>query len=58
MRTKQAVKYFGSQAKLAKALNIHRSAVNRWGDIVPIKRAWTIERLSKGKVAFRIGDYR
>lgn len=58
MKTVQAVKYFGSEAKLAKALNINRSAVHRWGEVVPIKRAWTIERLSKGKVAFGIRDYR
>ena len=58
MRTKQAIKYFGSQAAVARACGIDRSAVNRWGDVVPIKRAWRLERLSKGRIAMRIGDYR
>lgn len=58
MRTKQAIKYFGSQAAVARAAGVNRSAVHRWGDVVPIKRAWVLERKSKGKVAMRIGDYR
>ena len=58
MRTKQAIKHFETQARLAKALGINRSAVNRWGEIVPLKRAWTINRLSGNKVKMRIGDYR
>jgi hypothetical protein len=58
MRTEQAVKYFESKAKVARALGINRSAVTRWGDVVPIKQAWKLERLSKGKLAMRLADYR
>lgn len=58
MRTKQAIKHFGSQTRVADILGINRSAVNRWGEVVPIKRAWELERLSKYKLSMRIGDYR
>jgi len=58
MQTKQAIKYFGSKAKVAKALKISRAAVTRWGEVVPIKKAWKINRISGDKVKMRIGDYR
>ncbi len=58
MRKKQVVKHFGGITKAAQALNISRQAVSKWPDIVPIKQAWKIERLTGGKVAFRINDYR
>jgi len=37
-----AVKMFGSQAKLAKALGISRAAVAQWGDTVPQLQAFRI----------------
>lgn len=58
MKTDQAVKYFGNKSKLAKVLGINRSAVTRWGDVVPINQAWKIERITGGKVPFRISDYK
>ena len=41
---RQAVKWFGSQAKLARALGISRAAVFNWADDEPIPqlRAMTI----------------
>ena len=58
MKTDQAIKYFGNKNKLAKVLGLNRSTVGRWGDIVPINQAWKIERITGGKVPFRIADYR
>ncbi len=58
MRTEQAVKHFESKAKVARALGITRSAVTRWGAVVPIKQAWKLERKSGGKLAMRLRDYR
>ena len=58
MKTKQVVKYFGTKMAVAEVLGINRSAVTRWGDIVPINQAWKIERITGGKVPFVINDYR
>ena len=59
MRVEQAVKHFGSKAKVAQALGIHRSLVGRWKDgVVPINHAWNLRTKSKGKLAMRLADYR
>jgi DNA-binding transcriptional regulator YdaS (Cro superfamily) len=52
MHKYKAVKLFGSDYRLAKALGIHRSAVSRWGRIVPELRARQIADLSAGKLTF------
>ena len=58
MKKKTAIKYFKGVTNTARALNISKQAVSQWPDIVPIQQAWKIERISKGKVAFAINDYK
>ena len=48
MKTTDAIEYFGTQAKLAKALNITKGAVSQWGDNVPAHRALQLEKLTGG----------
>jgi DNA-binding transcriptional regulator YdaS (Cro superfamily) len=48
MLKKDAVKFYGSPAKLAQALKIHRSAVKRWTKWVPLVRALQLERMTSG----------
>ncbi|ABE56543.1 conserved hypothetical protein [Shewanella denitrificans OS217] len=48
MKTKQAISYFGNKLKLAKALNVSKSAISQWGEDVPELRAYQIERLTRG----------
>lgn len=48
MRTKDAIKRWGSAAALAKALGISRQSVHEWGPEVPELRAYQIEVLSDG----------
>ena len=50
MKTKDAIKHFGNKAKLAKALNISKSAITQWPDDVPALRAFQIERLTDGQL--------
>lgn len=50
MKTKAAIRYFGSQAELARALGIKRASVCGWGETVPLARQYQIERLTKGKL--------
>ena len=45
MRKSEAIKLFGSQAKLAKALGISRASVSEWGPEIPELRAFQIQEL-------------
>ncbi|MEL4429846.1 Cro/CI family transcriptional regulator [Shewanella mangrovisoli] len=53
MKTKDAISHFGNKSKLAKALNISKSAIAQWGSDVPELRAFQIERLTDG--ALKVG---
>jgi hypothetical protein len=50
MLKRDAVKFYGSEAQLAKALRIHRSAVFRWSRWVPLVRAVQLEQLTAGRL--------
>ncbi len=50
MRTIDAIKHYKTEYQLAKELDISRQAVSKWGDLVPIARAYEIERISGGAV--------
>lgn len=50
MKTQDAIKHFGSGRKLAAALGIWPTAVSQWGDKVPPRRAYELERLTGGKL--------
>ena len=58
MKVTDAAEHYGSKAALARKLGVKRSTVTKWGEIVPIKHAWIVQRKSHGRVALRIGDYR
>lgn len=51
MKTENAINYFGSASKLAKALGISRHAIYQWGDDVPELRALQLEKMTSGKLA-------
>lgn len=50
MLTKDAIKFYRTKYKIAKALGVSRQYVYQWGDVVPFRCASKIERLSKGVV--------
>ena len=50
MRTKAAIKKFGSAANLARALGISRQSIHDWGDEVPQGRAYQLEVLTNGEL--------
>jgi DNA-binding transcriptional regulator YdaS (Cro superfamily) len=60
MKVDQAVKYYKTQKKLAKVLNITESSVSQWkarGGIIPIKIALRLTAMTKGKIPLRLEDY-
>lgn len=50
MKTIDVIKYFGSAAKVARAIKISRSAVCQWGEEVPPLRAYQIREVAPGIV--------
>lgn len=50
MKKQNAIKHFGGVSKLAAALGILHSAVSQWGENVPVRRAFEIERITNGEL--------
>ena len=62
MKVDQAVKYFGTQRKVAEVLGLHEAAVSRWitrgNGIVPIKHIIALKDMSYGELDLVMDDYR
>ncbi|WP_129141497.1 Cro/CI family transcriptional regulator [Modicisalibacter coralii] len=50
MKTKAAIEHFGTASAVARALGITPHAVIQWGDVVPIRRQYELERITKGEL--------
>jgi plasmid maintenance system antidote protein VapI len=60
MKIDQAVKHFGSQARLAETLGITDSAISRWkerGVIIPIKTAIRLYDMTGHELDLHLRDY-
>ena len=62
MKFDDAVKYFGNQRKMAKALGLTESAVSLWGSrdsgIIPMKHIVKLKDMSNGELDLNMDDYR
>jgi len=52
MLKKVVVAHFGGISKTALALSISHPAVCRWGEVIPEKQAFVIERITKGHLKY------
>ncbi len=50
MKKQDAITYFGGAGKLASALGILHSAVSQWGEDIPMRRAFELERITDGQL--------
>ncbi|MCL5501271.1 Cro/CI family transcriptional regulator [Escherichia coli] len=57
MITQDAIDYFGSKARLAKAAGVSQPAVSRWGKLVPEKRAARLSLMTDGQLIYDPGEY-
>lgn len=48
MKSKHAIRHFGTQAAVAAVLGLSRAAVNKWADVVPLESARALEILTGG----------
>jgi transcriptional repressor of cell division inhibition gene dicB len=50
MTTYQAVRYYGTQMKLANALGIRQGSVSDWGEYPPALRQLQLQQITKGRL--------
>lgn len=50
MKKSDVINFFGSSSKLAKFLNIERTAVYQWGDTIPENRQYELEVKTNGEL--------
>ena len=48
MKTQDAIQHFGSQVKVAEALQINQASVSKWHEYPPDDRQLQIERITLG----------
>ena len=57
MRKSEVIEHFGGVSKTASVLGISPPAVCRWGEVIPQKQAFVIERITKGKLKYDASLY-
>lgn len=57
MKTDDAIHYFGTAAAVARALQISKSAVSQWGELVPLATAARLERITNGALELDLNAY-
>lgn len=45
---REVIEHFGSVGAVASALGIKSSAVSQWPELIPMRRAYEIERITNG----------
>jgi len=60
MKLKKAVEFFGTQTEIAKRLGLSTAAVSVWnarGGIIPLKHAFKLHKITKGRINMGFRDY-
>ncbi|CAM8545671.1 Cro/Cl family transcriptional regulator [Escherichia coli] len=57
MLKNKVVEYYGGISKTAIALGVTHSAVCQWGNVIPQKQAFVIERITNGKLKYDASLY-
>ena len=59
MYKSDVIAYYGTAVKVTSALKLKSSgSVSQWGEIIPEKQAFRIDRLTGGKLVYNPGLYR
>ncbi len=48
MKTSTVLLYFKNKVNIGNALGIGKSAISQWGETVPVRRAYELERITNG----------
>ena len=52
MQKTTVICHFGDVSKAAKAVGVSQAAVSKWGEVIPEKQAFRIERITKGALVY------
>lgn len=52
MLKESVLKFYGGTTKAAVAIGVTHSAVCQWGEVIPQKQAFVIERITNGKLKY------
>lgn len=58
MKKIEAVRFFGSQRKIAKELGVSEQAVSLWGSVIPEKNALRLHQITNGQLMYDESLYR
>ena len=58
MLKKDAIEHFKTQDNIADALKISAAAVSRWGEVVPLLRAYQLQGITRGALKMNEELYR
>lgn len=50
MTKQQAIAFYGSATKLARALAVSKTAVSMWSEVIPIGRQYQLEVITHGRL--------
>lgn len=50
MLKKDVIEHYQTQDKIAAALGISEAAVSKWGEVVPLLRAYQLQGITRGKL--------
>lgn len=50
MKKVDVIRFFGTQEKTAKALNIAQASVSKWSEDIPRRRELEVEQLTNGQL--------
>lgn len=57
MNKSEVLRHFGGVGAVAHALGVKSSAVSQWGELVPARRAYEIERITGGVLKVNAASY-
>jgi hypothetical protein len=52
MKKNNAIKHYKTAAKLARVLGIAKQAVFNWGEVIPQKQAFRLDRITHGALKY------
>jgi transcriptional repressor of cell division inhibition gene dicB len=57
MRKEMAIRHYGTQQKLANALGCSQGTVSGWPEVIPLGRAFILEKLTEGALKVDLALY-
>lgn len=57
MKKSDVIEFFGSVREVSEALGISGTAIYKWDELIPEKRAARLHVITEGRLAYAVEDY-